>query len=458
MTNHRDLLNEMEDVIHLAKRNGATDAEIVLKKMSGYGVRTWKGNVERTESEDTETCSVRVFSGDKSFTVSFNGIDITDSAKLGPALADAVLIAGSCSSNPAKALADASLHAQDFPDLDICDNAAPPSMEMLLDIAREGEDAGLSVSGITNSDSADASWGRTDSYIVTSRGFAGHTARTASSLSVSLIAEAPLVAKKDGRRETENEYCAAIYFQDLSPAFEIGRKAAEKTLRKLGASKPDTAELPVVFHPDIAETLIDHFLSAVAGNAVMFDETFLAKKMGSQVFPAGFKITDDPLLPRGRGSRPYDAEGLPSRRIDLVEDGVLKSWLLDLESARRLNLPPQGNAARGEGVIFPAPSNIVVAPGTDSPEKLMKGKGLYVTGVMSQGVSILTGNYSRAVTGFMFENGQLKEPVQGISIAGNLKDMFMRVIAANDIDSMDFRRRRVIVPTLRIDGMKMAGK
>jgi len=453
-SDNRDVFNTMEDVLRLAERNGATDAEIVLKKTRGYGARAWKGHVERTENENTETCSVRVFNGDKSYTVSFEGIDLKDAVKkLGPALADAVSVAGSCSSNPDKALADASLYAKEFPDLDICDNGKPPSVEELLRLAREGERAGMQVEGITNSNDANAGWERTDSYIVTSKGFAAHTARTRTGLSVSLIAE------KDGRNEREDEYSSAVYMTDLAPAAEIGRKAAEKTVQKLDGFKPETANMGVVFNPDMAEALIGHFLEAVTGNLVVFDITFLRQEMGNQIFPAGFTITDDPLLPRGLGSRPYDAEGLPTRRINLVEDGILKSWLLDLESARRLNLPPQCNAFRnGSGIIIPASSNIIVPPGTDSPEKLMEGKGLYVTGVMSQGANILTGTYSRVVTGFLYENGRLTKPVQGVTLAGNLKDMFKNITVANDIGSMDFRRRRIIVPTLRVDGLRMAGR
>ena len=277
---------------------------------------------------------------------------------------------------------------------------------------------------------------------MTTNGFSGFYKKSNSSLYVSVIAGAG-----DGMVR-EGDYSSAIYRADLRAASDIGAKAALEAVRKLGAKQAASGYYPVVFSPDIGSSIMGEFLSAASGQAIMRGQSFLQSKLGQQVFDSGITIIDDPLIDRGLGSRPFDGDGVPGKRLALVENGVLKTWFMDIESASRLGMKTTGHAG---GL-----SNVFIQAGTKTPVQLMADikQGLYVTGLMGHSNTALTGDFSLGAEGFWIEDGQIVYPVNEITVAGKLEDMFMSLEAANDLD---LRRSRSATPTLRVKGMSIGG-
>jgi PmbA protein len=256
--------------------------------------------------------------------------------------------------------------------------------------------------------------------------------------------------------ERDYDYSSALHAEDLDDPVRIGRSAAERALRRLNPRKLDTAKVPVIFDPRVAGGLISHALGAISGPSIARGTSFLKDKLGQPVFSSKITVREEPHRKRGLRSRPYDAEGLPTQARALFDKGVLTTWLLDLRSARQLNLAPTGHAARGtSGPPGPAASNLTVDAGTLKPQELYAGENaLYVTDLMGQGVNGLTGDYSRGAAGFWIENGEIAYPVSEITIAGNLKDMYQTLTPADDLEI----KRGLDSPSLRVDGMVLAGR
>src|SRR5213076_2017652 len=252
------------------------------------------------------------------------------------------------------------------------------------------------------------------------------------------------------------DYTSAVYYSDLKTPEEIGRRAAERAVRKVGARKVKSRKAPVVFDTRVARGLVSHLLGAINGSSVARGTTFLKDAMNTAVFGAHITIVEDPHLHRGLRSKPCDAEGLANRRTNLIDKGVLTTWLLDLRTARQLGLKSTGHAARGTASPpSPAATNIWIEPGSASPAELMADikNGFYVTELMGMGVNGLTGDYSRGAAGFWIENGQIAHPVSEMTVAGNLNEMFAGMTAANDLEF----RTGADSPTLRIDDLTVAG-
>jgi PmbA protein len=256
--------------------------------------------------------------------------------------------------------------------------------------------------------------------------------------------------------ERDYAFHSAVYGEDLEDPAAVGRRAGERTVRRLNPRQPRTGSYPVVYHPRVANSLLRHLVGAISGPAVARGTSFLCESMGERILPAGTHVIDDPHRPRGLKSKPFDAEGLPTTRRALVDDGKLASWLLSLSSARQLGLDSTGHASRGTASPpSPAPTNLYLAPGARSPEELMAdiGEGFYVTELMGQGVNAVTGDYSRGAAGFWIENGKIAHPVSELTLAGNLLSMFQQLTPANDLEF----RFGVDAPTVRVDGMTLAG-
>ncbi len=256
--------------------------------------------------------------------------------------------------------------------------------------------------------------------------------------------------------ESDYDYSSAIFGSDLTDPAEIGRSAADRALKKLGARKPPSAKVPVVFDPRVSGGLVRHLTSAINGAAIARGTSFLKNKMGQAVMSPEITIVDDPHRARGLASKPFDAEGLANMRRNLVEDGVLQTWILDLRAARQLGLTSTGHASRGtSSPPSPSTTNLHMEPGNVSPTDLMSDikSGFYITSVMGMGVNMVTGDYSRGASGFWIENGQIAYPVNEVTIAGNLVDMFLAMTPADDLDF----KYATNAPTIRIDGMMVAG-
>jgi PmbA protein len=352
--------------------------------------------------------------------------------------------------DPYCGIADSSQLVKSFPDLDHSD-PFEPTAENLLDWAREAEEAARAVSGVINSEGADAGWRRGRTVMATSNGFAGIEEGTSFSLSASVLAGEGTAMERD------YDWTAAVYASDLEAASLIGKRAGERAVKRLNPRKVVTTKAPVLFDPRVSGGLLRHLSSAISGGAIARGTSFLKDSMGKPVMAPGITVIDDPHRPRGFRSSAFDGEGLPTQRRAIVENGVLTTWILDLRSARQLKLAPTGHASRSAGSApSPSPANLYFEPGKTSRTDLIKGvqSGLYVTEMLGMGVNGITGDYSRGAAGYWIENGELAYPVSEITIAGNLKDMFMNMTLADDL----IFRTGVDAPTIRIDGLTIAGQ
>ena len=443
----KDVMNILIDT---ALSNGATAADCVLSRSRGLSLTRRLGKDETIERYEDFDTGLRVFVGNKIASVSTNDNSETairdvakravDMAKIAPQ-DDFSLIASQETLN-------------DFPihnsiSVDSYDEVEP-SIDIIRDRAKEVEDSALSVKGITNSDGADASWGEGETLLMTSNGFFGSSKKSNHSVSVVVIAE------KDGKMERDYDYSSKVFGKDLRNSNHIGIEAAKKTLARIGATKPLTGKYPVIFDPRVSRSIAGHFASAINGSAIARKTSFLKDMLNKQIANPAINIIDDPFLKRGLGSRLFDAEGLGSRKYTLIKDGVLEQWLLDLSSAKQLNLKPLGNAKRGiSGPPSPGTSNFMISPGDVTPDNLIKNvsEGFFVTDMIGSSVSMITGDYSRGASGFWIKNGELSIPITEATIAGNLKEMFMTLQPANDID----HSHSINSPTLLIEGMTIAG-
>jgi len=441
--NALDLLN---DLIGRARKAGADQADAVMVEGISISHAQRLGKIEKLERSEGYDLGLRVLIGKRQAIVSSND----KSASALEALVErAIAMAKFVPEDEFCGLADPSEIAHEFPSLDMLD-PTEPSTELLIERAKAAEEAARAVAGITNSEGAEAGWGTHRVALAASNGFAGAYGGSSHSVSVSVIA-----GSGDGM-ERDYDWSSAVYGADLEDPAVIGKRAGEQAVRRLNARKPATQRAPVVYDPRVASSIVGHMIGAISGPSIARKTSFLKDKMGERIFSAGINIIDDPHRQRGMRSKPFDGEGLANRRRLLIEDGVLTTWLLDLRSARQLGLTSTGHASRGtSSPPGPAPTNLYLEPGSISPEALIGEieQGLYVTEFLGSAISGTTGDYSRGASGYWIENGKLAFPVNELTIAGNLKEMFLALTPANDL----VFRAGTNAPTLRIDGMMIAG-
>ncbi|MDC0093262.1 TldD/PmbA family protein [Alphaproteobacteria bacterium] len=445
--NDKDVMNILIDT---ALSNGATSADCVLSRSRGISLTRRLGKDETIERYEDFDTGLRVFVGNKIASVSTNENSEAAIREVAKRAVDMAKIAP----QDEFSLIATKKTLQEFPidgniSVDSYDEIEP-SIDIIRDRATEVEDIALSVKGITNSDGADASWGEGETLLMTSNGFFGSSKKSNHSVSVVVIAE------KDGKMERDYDYSSKVFGQDLKNLNEIGLEAAKKTLARMGAIKPVTGKYPVIFDQRVSRSIASHFASAINGSAIARKTSFLKDMLNKQIANTAINIIDDPFLKRGLGSRLFDAEGLGSRKYTLIENGELKQWLLDLSSAKQLNLNPSGNAKRGiNGPPSPGTSNFMISPGEVTPENLIKNisEGFFITDMIGSSISMITGDYSRGASGFWIKNGELSQPITEATIAGNLKEMFMTLQPANDLNYS----HSINSPTLLIEGMTIAG-
>jgi PmbA protein len=362
----------------------------------------------------------------------------------------AVAMAKAAPEDPYCGIAEAADIARSIPELGIYD-PAEPAPEVLEQRAAIAEDAARAVPGVTNSEGAESSWSSSRIHLAASNGFSGAYAVSRHGFSVSVLAGSGTEMERD------YDFTSGISGSDLKDPAALGRSAGERAVRRLHPRKMATTQVPVVFDPRVSGGLIGSFAGAVNGASIARGTSFLKDRMGQRVFAPGIEIIDDPLRQRGLRSKPFDGEGLPTRRRAVIEDGMLTGWFLDLATARQLRLTSTANASRGTGAPpSPAPTNLYLAAGALSPADLIADikQGFYVTELIGMGTNLVTGDYSRGAAGFWIENGEIAYPVSEVTVAGNLKDMFARLIPASDLEF----RYGTDAPTVRIDGMTVAGK
>ena len=437
-------LATLADLIAAARRAGADAADALLVASAALSVKRRMGQIEQLERSEGFDIGLRVFIGQRQAIVASTDPDPRGFAALAErAVAMArVVPEDRFAGLPEKVVIPPR-------DLDLAD-AAEPSAEALLDRAAAAEEAALAVPGVTNSEGADAGWGRTEVALAASNGFAGTYVRTSHSISATALAGSGTAMERD------YDWSSTVHLADLDDPVAIGRRAGEQAVRRLNPTRPRTARIPVVFDPRVAGSLLGHLSGAINGAAVARGTSFLKDRMGERVLAAGLVVRDDPLRPRGLRSRPFDGEGMPGAPRAVIDDGVLTTWLLDWRSARQLGLASTGHASRGTGgPPGPAATNLWLEPGPLTPAALMADitEGLYVTDLIGMGVNGVTGDYSRGAAGFMIRGGALAEPVSEVTIAGNLRDIFLNMTPANDLAF----RRGTDSPTVRVEGLTLAG-
>jgi PmbA protein len=436
----------LQDVVGRALKAGADAADAVLFEGTSLSHARRLGKTEKLERSESQDLGLRVLIGKRQAIVSSSD----RSPKMLAELVERTLaMARAVPEDPFCGLADPAEITRDWPALDVLD-PVEPSAEALIERARAAEEAALAVEGITNSEGAEAGWGRSRIALVASNGFAGGYSGSHHAVSVAVI------GGSGNRMERDYDFANSVYAGDLRDPAKIGQSAGERTVRRLGARKMATCRCPVVFDPRVARSFLSHLLGAISGPSIARGTSFLRDRLGQKIFPEVITIMEDPHRQRGHRSKPFDAEGIANRRRALIDNGVLTTWLLDLRSARQLGMKTTGHAARGTASPpSPAATNIWIESGSVSPAELMADikSGFYVTELMGMGVNGITGDYSRGAAGFWIENGQIAHPVSEMTVAGNLKDMFARMVAANDLEF----RVGADSPTLRIDDLTVAG-
>jgi PmbA protein len=439
-------LDLLQDLIARARRAGADAADAVLFEGIALSHARRLGKTEKLERSEGQDLGLRVFIGRQQAVVSSS--DRSPRA-LDELVERTVAMARTVPEDPYCGIADPGEIAHDWPDLDMLD-PEEPAAEVLIERAQAAEEAALAVEGVTNSEGAEAGWGRSTIALAASNGFAGCYSGSSQGVSASVIAGSGTAMERD------YDFASSIHAADLRDPTEIGRSAGERAVKRLGAKKIPTCRCPVVFDPRVARSFISHLLGAISGPAIARGTSFLKDRLGDRVFPEAMTIIDDPHRLRGLRSKPFDGEGIANRRRAIVDQGALTTWLLDLRSARQLGLKTTGHAARGTASPpSPAATNVWIEPGTLSPTELIADidSGFYVTEMMGMGVNGVTGDYSRGAAGFWIEKGEIAFPVSEMTVAGNLKDIFARLVAADDLEF----KTGADAPTLRVDDLTVAG-
>lgn len=430
-------------LVDAARKAGADACDAVAVTGVSLAVDVRDGKVEETDRAEGDDVTLRVFVGKRTASVSANRID--DPAALAER---AVAMARVTPEDPYAGLADQDLLLKRFPELELLD---PSEMDAahLADRAREAEAAGLSVSGVSKSGGASASWRLAGVVLVTSHGFSGSYLSSRHGISMTAV------AGEGTGMERDYDFDSQTFFEDMEDPALIGLRAGERAVRRLNPKKISTRTANVLYESRAARSLLGHFAGAVNGASIARKTSFLKDRMGQQVFAPGIRIVDDPFKPRGGATRPFDGEGTGAEVLNMVEDGILKHWFLDGATARELGLRPNGRAHRGGAGTSPGSTNLTFMPGETSPEDMMRdmGSGLLVSDLIGHGVNGVTGDYSRGAAGFWFENGEIVQAVSEITIAGNLTDMFARMIPASDLDA----RYSTATPSIMVEGLAIAG-
>lgn len=434
-------------LIERARAAGADAADAIYLADASESVQVRLGKLEDVERSESEHIGLRVFCGRRS--ASIGSTDLGDGA-LDELASRAVAMARAAPEDPYAGLAPEDLLLRGgLADLDLADPHEPSPAELRA-LAEAAEDAARAVAGVTNSEGAGASAGAAVLALATSHGFAGAYGGTSRGLSASVIAGEGSAMQRD------YAWRSARHGADVPSPQAIGAQAGQRAVARLDPGRLKSGPMPVVFDPRVGGSLIGHLVGAMAGSAIARRASFLLDRQDEQLFDSAVLLVDDPLRRRGLRSRPFDGEGLPVAPRNLVEGGRITGWLMDSASARQLGRAPTGHASRGtSGAPGVSPGNLHLAAGTLSPTALMAdiADGVYVTELIGQGVNGVTGDYSRGASGFRIVNGEIAGPVAEFTIAGNLIDMFKALTPADDLEW----HRTINVPTIRIDGMTIAG-
>jgi len=429
-----------------AKRYGADIAEIIASHNHSNSVEMRLGQIASIEESANYAMGLRVIIGKKQAFVSSNYLAEENIDALA---ARAVDIAKASTDDIYLTVAKESEYIKNIPDLELVDRYYP-TIDELKQKAEEAEAIALQEKNIVNSEGSEATASKSEVAILLD-GF--YHSYHSSSFSLSLA----VIAKDGNDMQVDYQVSMDRFYRNLASPASIGKDAAGRARRKLHAKKLSSSKLPVIYEPRVAKSLLGYFAGAINGASVARGTSFLQDSLGKTVFSPNIGIIDDPLMRGGLASRPYDCEGLPSKRLVLVNnDGILRSWFLDLRSAKKLAMNSTASAIRGfASAPSPSSSNLYIEPGELSPEQMISGikKGIYITDLFGGGVSGITGDYSQGAAGIMIENGELTTPVNEFTLGGNLKNMFLNIQAANDLEF----KYSINTPSLLLENMIVAG-
>jgi PmbA protein len=438
------------DLLKRAAAEGSSGAEVLVVEDESFSVQVRLRAVDTLQSAKQKRLGLRLCFGRRSATTATSDFSPESLRRL---LEDTAAMARATAEDPCGGLPEPELFRADIPDLDLWDpEPANLPVEERIALATAAESAALDFDPrITNSEGGEYSHQDARIVFANSHGFTGEYRGS------SVVLSASPIAGDDGGMQRDGWYSAQRRLRDLESPEAIGRKAAQRALRRLGARKVPTQQVPVVLDPDMAASLLRTICAAVSGSAIYRSASFLTGKLGDQIASTNLTVVDDGRMAGRLGSRPFDGEGLPTRRTTIIQDGLLRSYLLDTYTGRKLGLPSTGNASRSVGQPpTVGPTNCHIVPGPHSPEQIIRsvGRGLYVTEMIGFGVNLVTGDYSRGAAGIWIENGELAYPVEEITIAGNLRDMLRDIeMVGNDLEW----RGSVVAPTLKIARMTVAG-
>ena len=437
-------------LLDAARQAGAEAADALAVEGTALSIDVRRGALEHAERAEGVELGLRVLIGHRQACVSASDSRPETLAEMA---ARAVAMAREAPEDATVGLADPAQLARDVDvaALDLADPAPEPAPAELEEDARRAEAAALAVAGVSQVDAASAGYTNRRFFIAATNGFSGGYARTSRSTSCVAITGSGTGMERDWNAESRT------FQSELPDPEEIGRIAGERAIARANPRRPKTGAYPVLYDERIAASLIGHLLSAINGSAIVRGASWARNLLGEQVLPEALSLVEEPHRPRIAGSRPFDAEGLPTRRRALVEDGVLRGWVLDLATARKLGLESTGNAARGpSSPPSPAVGNLTLTPGARSRDDLLAemGTGLLVTSMIGSTINPNTGDYSRGASGFWVENGRPAYPVNECTIAGSLPEMLRRLTPAND--ARDHLSRRV--PSLLVEGLTLAGE
>jgi PmbA protein len=447
-----DLRELAQDMVRRAMSGGATAAECVVREGDEFSTMVRLGQVETLKESGSRSIGVRVFRGQRA--ASTYSSDFSQ-ASLDRMVKSALELSKITSEDPFGGIPEASQLGQLSGDLDLYheDVYSLPGPDR-IDYARRAEKAALDFDPrIKNSDggSFDAATGH--KVLANSHGFVGEYRRSYCSVSA-----VPIAQTDDGAMQRDYWYAVARTLSKLESPEQVGRVAAERTLRRLGGRKAKTAQVPIIFDPTVSTSILEHIFEGINGDSVYRGASFLAGKLGEKIAGDNVTIIDDGTIVGGFGTSPFDGEGVPTRRTVVVENGVLKSYLLNTYTAKKLGLATTGNASRGlAGTPGIGPGNYFLQGGARTPKQLIGDvkEGLYVTEFLGHGANLVTGDYSRGASGMWISGGEFAYPVEEITVAGNLKEMFFNISEiANDLEF----RGSVAAPTLRIDGLTVGGE
>lgn len=447
MLKPNEALDRAQNLVSQAIKAGADAADAVYVCDASTEVQVRLGMLEDVARSEGEDIGLRVFVGQRSATISSSNMN---SEILAGLVARAIDMAKEAPEDQYAGLAPKDrLLKGELPDVD-ADDGNDPDPAALRAAALECEDAARAIPGVTNSEGAGASAGRSIFALATSHGFAGVKSSSGYGISASVL------AGEGDAKERDYDWRSARHLGDLDNAAAVGRRAGERAVKRVNPGMVKSGQMPLLFDPRVGSSFVGHLLGAISGSAIARKTSFLLESLGARLFDGSISIIDDPHRPRGLGSKAFDGEGLPTSRRAFIENGVLTGWLMESASARQLGLEPTGHASRGVGgAPGVSTSNLHLEGGTLSPAELMADikQGIFIHELAGQGVNPVTGDYSRGAAGFLIIDGEIAGPVSEFTIAGNLKDMFAAMTAANDLEFI----RSNNVPTLRIDGMMVAG-